>query len=52
MRIRGISPICEAECTINNGKLFALIGTSINENPLLTLQYETDLTVLQQVTSV
>jgi hypothetical protein len=37
MRIRGISPICKAECTINNGKIFALVRASINENPLLTL---------------
>jgi len=35
MRIRNISPIYEAESTINNGKLFALIRASINENPLL-----------------
>lgn len=33
---RGISPIYEAECAINNGKLFALIRASINENSLLT----------------
>jgi hypothetical protein len=37
MRTRGVSPICEAECTINNGKLFALVRTSINETPLLML---------------
>jgi hypothetical protein len=37
MRIRGISPICKAECTINNGKLFALVRASVNENPLLMI---------------
>jgi hypothetical protein len=37
MRIRGISPICEAECTINNGKLFALVKASVSENTLLML---------------
>ena len=37
MRIRGISPIFKAECTVNNGKLFALVRASINENPLLML---------------
>jgi hypothetical protein len=37
MKIRGISPICEAECTVNNGKFFALVRASFNESPLLRL---------------